>query len=70
MTVHGLPRPEVERYVSRAQLAEHMGVSVRTVDRFVKEGMPHEDWGLKCRRFLPSKAIAWARTRGHNEEAA
>lgn len=69
-TVIGLPVPEQERYMSRKQLAEHMGVSVRTIDRFAKEGMPHEDWGLKCRRFLPSRAIAWARTRRHHQEEA
>jgi phage terminase Nu1 subunit (DNA packaging protein) len=52
-----------ERYVNRQQLAELMGVSVKTIDRMVRDGMPSETWGLRSRRFLASRALAWARTR-------
>jgi phage terminase Nu1 subunit (DNA packaging protein) len=45
-----------------------MGVGVRTIDRFVAEGMPVETWGMRARRFLPSEAIRWARTRSSEEE--
>lgn len=74
MTVHGLPIPEPERYVNRAELAQLMGVGVRTVDRFRAEGMPCESWGMRAVRFQPSRAIAWARAReggtgGHQEAA-
>jgi phage terminase Nu1 subunit (DNA packaging protein) len=62
--VHTIPVPESEPYVSRAQLAEHMGVSVDTIDRLVKQGMPSETWGRRTRRFRPSIAIAWARGQG------
>jgi len=55
---------EPERYVTRAQLAQIMGVSVATIDRFVGDGMPSETWGIRTRRFLVSSAVAWARTRG------
>lgn len=55
--------PEPERYVSRAQLADLMGVSIGTVDRLVADGMPSETWGMRTRRFRPSVAIAWARQR-------
>lgn len=55
--------PEPERYVTRFKLAQIMGVSVATIDRFVSEGMPSETWGIRTRRFLPSTAVAWARTR-------
>lgn len=65
MTVHGLPVPEPERYVNRGELADLMGVSLTTIDRWVGEGMPSETWGLRTRRFRPSLAIAWARTRAH-----
>jgi hypothetical protein len=34
-----------ERYVSRAELAVLMGVSLATVDRLVAEGMPSGDVG-------------------------
>jgi phage terminase Nu1 subunit (DNA packaging protein) len=54
----------VERYVDARELAELMGVSTRTIVRFVKQGMPSETWGMsRTRRYLPSRAIAWARER-------
>jgi phage terminase Nu1 subunit (DNA packaging protein) len=61
--VVGLPVPEQEPYVTREQLAEIMGVGVRTIDRFRAEGMPCENWGMRAVRFQASRAIAWARTR-------
>jgi phage terminase Nu1 subunit (DNA packaging protein) len=54
----------VERYVSRAELAAIMGVSLATVDRMVAEGMPSVTWGRRTRRFRPSEATAWALERG------
>lgn len=51
---------EPERYVSRAELARILGVSLATIDRMVKDGMPSETWGRRTRRFLPSHAIRWA----------
>ena len=53
-----------ERYVDRRELAVLMGVNVRTIDRMVRDGMPSESCGLRARRFRPSIALAWARTRG------
>jgi phage terminase Nu1 subunit (DNA packaging protein) len=55
---------EAERYVSRAELARIMGVSVATVDRMVAEGMPSVTWGRRTRRFRPSAAISWASEQG------
>lgn len=62
--VTGLPAPETERYVDRRGLADLMGVSVATVDRMVRAGMPSVKWSARTRRFKPSVALAWARTRG------
>ena len=59
----GLPLPADERYVNRKQLAELLGVSVSTVDRFVRAGMPSDRWGPRMRRFLPSRCVAWLRER-------
>jgi phage terminase Nu1 subunit (DNA packaging protein) len=53
-----------ERYVSRAELATLMGVSLATVDRLVAEGMPSVTWGRRTRRFRVSVAISWASERG------
>lgn len=63
------PRPETppatqlsapESYVTRAELAAIMGVSLATVDRMVAEGVPSVTWGRRTRRFRPSVAISWA----------
>jgi predicted DNA-binding transcriptional regulator YafY len=54
-----------ERYVDARELAERMGVSVRTVNRLTAAGMPSETWGMaRTRRYLPSQAMAWAHSRG------
>jgi phage terminase Nu1 subunit (DNA packaging protein) len=63
-----LPVREPERYVSRRELADLMGVSVDTVDRMVREGCPSETWGRRFRRFLASDAIAWGKQQGESEE--
>lgn len=55
---------EPERYVTRAELARLMGIHVHTLDLWRAEGMPHETWGVRTIRFLPSQALAWARERG------
>jgi len=62
MNVEGATSPP-ERYLNREQLAQLMGVSVKTIDRMVRDGMPSETWGLRSRRFLASRALAWACTR-------
>jgi len=59
--VIGLPASEPELYVSRAEMARLMGLSVATIDRLVAAGMPSETWGRRTRRFRPSVALAWAR---------
>ena len=57
------PTPR-ERYVTARELAELMGVSTRTITRFVADGMPSENWGMaRTRRYQPSTCIAWAQAR-------
>lgn len=56
--------PLLEAYVTARELATLMGVSERTVKRWVAAGIPSETWGMsRTRRFLPSEAIEWARSR-------
>jgi hypothetical protein len=53
-----------ERYVTAAELAAIMRVSVKTIRRWTADGMPSETWGLaRTRRYLVSECIAWARAR-------
>jgi len=56
--------PRDERYVTRRELARIMGLSLATIDRMVRQGMPSETWGRRARRFLPSRVEAWARSQG------
>lgn len=68
--VVSFPTPEPERYVSRAELADLMGVSLATVDRLVAAGMPSVTWGRRTRRFKASVAIAWAQAQGGDKIAS
>lgn len=53
-----------ERYVTRRELAGQLGISERTIDGLVGDGMPSETWGMKrTRRFLVSSCVAWLRDR-------
>lgn len=54
------PTP-AERYVDAHELAALMGVSVRTVHRWTKAGVPSETWGMRVRRFRLSEVQSWAR---------
>jgi len=62
--------PIVEDYVTASQLARMMGLSESTIKRWVQAGMPSVTFGLRCRRFLPSQAIQWARHRELEERRA
>jgi phage terminase Nu1 subunit (DNA packaging protein) len=54
-----------ERYITALELAELMGVSLRTIQRFTAAGMPVESWGMRnVRRYRASEALAWARGPG------
>jgi predicted DNA-binding transcriptional regulator YafY len=56
--------PVLERYVDARELAELMGVSVRTIKRMTAAGMPSQTWGMRrTRRYLPSQAMGWATAR-------
>lgn len=50
--------PQLEPWVGRATVAQHLCVSVKTVDRLVRQGLP----SVKCgglRRFRLSEVDAW-----------
>lgn len=62
------PTDGPERWVSRTQLADLMGVSIATIDRLTTDGMPSVTWGRRTRRYQPSVAIAWAAARQRDKE--
>jgi phage terminase Nu1 subunit (DNA packaging protein) len=61
-----LPVEQRERFVTRTELAELMGISVQSVDRMIAKGAPHERWGMRAVRVLPSRFIQWAREQERN----
>lgn len=52
-----------EPWVSRKELAEHLGVCLKTVDNLVRAGMPSLKLG-KSRRFRVSAVEGWLEHRG------
>jgi excisionase family DNA binding protein len=67
-TVHELPaRPaatvQPDRYLSRAQLALHLGVCTKTIDRMVREGCPSHTFGRRLRRFRLREVECWLERR-------
>jgi phage terminase Nu1 subunit (DNA packaging protein) len=59
-------RPTPDELVTREELARIMRVSVPTIDRLRRKGMPSITWGLRLRRFDASAAMAWAREQEHH----
>jgi excisionase family DNA binding protein len=68
MTPSGLPTSEP--FLTRSELADRLGLSVDTVDRLVKQGMPSETWGIRARRFQYSAVTRWLRSRETGRMAA
>jgi hypothetical protein len=54
--------PEI---VTRDELARILRVSVSTIDRMHRDGMPAVTWGRRLVRFRLSQALAWAEQRDH-----
>jgi hypothetical protein len=55
-------RPGVEPWLSKKQLAAHLGYSTRWVELRVKDGMPCERWGGRL-RFRVSEVEPWLKER-------
>lgn len=58
-----------DELLTRKELAERMHVSVRTVDKLKKLGMPFVPWTGTMVRFRPNEAMAWAEQHGKRERA-
>jgi hypothetical protein len=52
------------RPLTRRELADELGVSLTTIDTWVKLGMPSERWRRRMRRFVLPDVREWLRTGG------
>ena len=48
-----------ERWIDARELAETMGVSLATVTRWTRAGVPSQTWGMRVRRYRLSEVVAW-----------
>jgi hypothetical protein len=55
-------RPGAEPWLTKRQLAEHLGYSTRWIELQVKAGMPCQRWGGRL-RFQVSTVEAWLKER-------
>jgi excisionase family DNA binding protein len=46
-------------YLTRSELAEHLGVSEKTIARWQKDKMPAEVWGRRLIRYRLDRVEAW-----------
>jgi phage terminase Nu1 subunit (DNA packaging protein) len=53
-----------DELVTREELADIMRVSVPTIDRMRREGMPAVTWGRRLVRFRVREALNWAERQG------
>lgn len=71
MSVHGLPIAESEaHFLTRAQVAERLGVSVSTVKRMEQRGLPSMLMLARTRRFHWPTVAAWVFSHQGGQEAA
>jgi len=68
MSAGSAMRAVPDQLVKRDELAEIMRVSVPTIDRMRRAGMPYVTWGRRLVRFRVADAIAWAEQQ-HREGA-
>jgi phage terminase Nu1 subunit (DNA packaging protein) len=54
----------VAKYLTKKQLAECYGVSTRTVERRVRQGLPCIPWGKRCKRYDPEAVEKWLHENG------
>lgn len=50
-------------YYTRRELAEILHVSVKTIGRWDAQGMPHEVWGYRLRRYCLEDIRPWLQRR-------
>jgi len=59
-----------DELLTRRELADRMRVSVATVDRLRRAGMPAVRYSPGCVRFRANEALSWAEARFSERKAA
>lgn len=57
------PTNPEKRFLNRKQIAERLGVSVRTVSELINEGLPTIPLGRKRIQFDCDEVLSWAKNR-------
>lgn len=52
-------RPDDERYLTRAQLADLLQVSTKSIARWERDGMPFSSWGPRLHRYRLRDVRPW-----------
>jgi phage terminase Nu1 subunit (DNA packaging protein) len=50
-------------FAKAVEPARLLGVSLRTIRNWDREGLPSQTWGMRVRRYQPSVAASWAAER-------
>lgn len=59
MTVHSIGVSNDDEFLTRQELAAELKISLPTLDKLRRQGMPEERWGLKAVRFRRRRVLRW-----------
>lgn len=54
-------------YLKKKELAERFGISVSSVNNYMRQGMPYYKIGGKLVRFDPDEVEKWLKEKGKHE---
>ena len=54
-------------FLKKKEVAERFGISVSSVNNYMRQGMPYYKIGSKLVRFNPEDVEKWLRERANNE---
>lgn len=54
-------------FLKKKEVAERFGISVSSVNNYMRQGMPYHKIGSKLVRFSPEDVEKWLKERANNE---
>ena len=54
-------------FLKKKEVAEHFGISVSSVNNYMRQGMPYYKIGSKLVRFNPEDVEKWLKEKANNE---